>query len=113
MRPACERIAGEAFKRVLLRNAWRAVGPAQRTDVLARCLDEWFFERRERRAEAAAGEGEADPRVPLARRRRLRRACGRAARDGPEAGADGRRVEIGASRHVYPPEPVVGTAVRP
>ncbi len=45
VQPACERIAGEAFKRVLLRNAWRALGPAQRTDVLARCLDDWFFER--------------------------------------------------------------------
>jgi NTE family protein len=41
--PFVARISGRSFKRKLLRNAWRALGPPTRTDVLAKALDAWWF----------------------------------------------------------------------
>lgn len=41
--PLVKSIAGSSMKVELLRNAWRAVGPRSRTDVLAHVLDQRFF----------------------------------------------------------------------
>ncbi|SNX55945.1 NTE family protein [Streptomyces sp. TLI_55] len=41
--PTLERITSLSLKKALLRGLWRTLGPATRTDLLARRLDEWFF----------------------------------------------------------------------
>lgn len=42
-RPIVNHVSGRSLTRKLFRNAWRSVGPATCTTVLARCLDDWFF----------------------------------------------------------------------
>lgn len=41
--PLVEKIRGRSFARKLLGGAWRTIGPATRTDVLANALDDWWF----------------------------------------------------------------------
>ncbi|NBM21307.1 patatin-like phospholipase family protein, partial [Streptomyces sp. GC420] len=41
--PVVERVSSRSLKRALIRGAWRTLGPATRTELLARRLDEWFF----------------------------------------------------------------------
>lgn len=45
--PLVERISSRSLKRALLRGVWQTIGPTTRTDLLARHLDEWFFEQTE------------------------------------------------------------------
>ncbi|MGI5429497.1 patatin-like phospholipase family protein [Streptomyces sp. CA-179760] len=45
--PVVDRISSRSLKRALLRGLWRTLGPTTRTDLLARRLDEWFFEKAE------------------------------------------------------------------
>ncbi|MGX1563554.1 patatin-like phospholipase family protein [Streptomyces sp. NPDC055506] len=45
--PVVDRISSRSLKRALLRGLWRTIGPTTRTDLLARRLDEWFFEKAE------------------------------------------------------------------
>ncbi|MCD7442482.1 patatin-like phospholipase family protein [Streptomyces lincolnensis] len=45
--PLVDRLASRSLKRALVRGLWRTLGPTTRTDLLARRLDEWFFERAE------------------------------------------------------------------
>ncbi|CCK25542.1 hypothetical protein BN159_1163 [Streptomyces davaonensis JCM 4913] len=42
--PAIEQISSHSLKKALLRGLWRTVGPMTRTELLARRLDEWFFD---------------------------------------------------------------------
>jgi NTE family protein len=42
--PLVERISRRSLKAALVRGLWRTVGKETRTDVLARRLDEWFFD---------------------------------------------------------------------
>ena len=43
LRPFIDRISQKSLTGALVRNAWRAVGPKTRTDVLARVFDDWFL----------------------------------------------------------------------
>ncbi|MFC9508292.1 patatin-like phospholipase family protein [Streptomyces sp. NPDC057002] len=45
--PVVDRVSSRSLKRALLRGLWRTLGPTTRTDLLARRLDEWFFEKSE------------------------------------------------------------------
>ncbi|MFC9681574.1 patatin-like phospholipase family protein [Streptomyces sp. NPDC056948] len=45
--PVVDRVSTRSLKRALLRGLWRTLGPTTRTDLLARRLDEWFFEKAE------------------------------------------------------------------
>ena len=45
-RPVVQRVSSGSLSLKLLRNVWRTIGPGTRTTVLARALDDWFFERR-------------------------------------------------------------------
>jgi NTE family protein len=42
--PAVARVAGRSLKNALLLRAWRALGSDNRTDLLARQMDAWFFD---------------------------------------------------------------------
>jgi NTE family protein len=42
--PLIERISTRSLKMSLVRGLWRVIGPRTRTDLLARRLDEWFFD---------------------------------------------------------------------
>ncbi|MGX1880524.1 patatin-like phospholipase family protein [Streptomyces sp. NPDC055287] len=42
--PVVERISSRSFKRALLRGLWRTLGPMTRTELLAKRMDEWFFD---------------------------------------------------------------------
>lgn len=42
--PVIGRISSRSLKKALLRGLWRTVGPMTRTELLARRLDEWFFD---------------------------------------------------------------------
>ena len=42
--PTIEKISSRSLKKALLRGLWRTVGSSTRTDLLARRLDEWFFD---------------------------------------------------------------------
>lgn len=42
--PVVERVSSQSFKKALLRGLWRTLGPTTRTELLARRLDEWFFD---------------------------------------------------------------------
>ncbi|MFE5563026.1 patatin-like phospholipase family protein [Streptomyces sp. NPDC056544] len=42
--PVVERVSSRSLKGELVRGLWRTLGPATRTDLLARRLDEWFFQ---------------------------------------------------------------------
>jgi len=45
-RPIVDHVSRGSLTSKLFRNAWRTVGPATRTTVLARALDDWFFDKR-------------------------------------------------------------------
>ncbi|WP_251070355.1 patatin-like phospholipase family protein [Streptomyces sp. ISL-96] len=42
--PVVERVSSRSLKRAIVRGLWRTLGPTNRTEVLARRLDEWFFD---------------------------------------------------------------------
>ncbi|MGW7195905.1 patatin-like phospholipase family protein [Streptomyces chryseus] len=42
--PVVTRVSTRSFKRSLLRGLWRTIGPTTRTELMARRLDEWFFD---------------------------------------------------------------------
>ena len=42
--PLVERVTTTSLKSKLIRNVWRAVGPRNRTDVLAWAFDDWWFD---------------------------------------------------------------------
>ncbi|MFF6782747.1 patatin-like phospholipase family protein [Streptomyces sp. NPDC012510] len=42
--PVVEHVSSQSLKRTLLRDVWRTLGPTTRTDLLARHLDDWFFD---------------------------------------------------------------------
>lgn len=42
--PVIERVSSRSFKRSLVRGLWRTLGPMTRTELLAKRLDEWFFD---------------------------------------------------------------------
>ncbi|MFF7445581.1 MULTISPECIES: patatin-like phospholipase family protein [unclassified Streptomyces] len=42
--PTISKISSRSLKKALLRGLWRTVGSATRTELLARRLDEWFFD---------------------------------------------------------------------
>ncbi|MER7491150.1 Patatin [Streptomyces pharetrae CZA14] len=42
--PLVDRVSSRSLKGALVRGAWRTLGPTTRTDLLARRLDEWFFQ---------------------------------------------------------------------
>lgn len=42
--PLMDRVSRSSLKWKLLRNIWRTIGPANRTDLLAWAFDEWFFD---------------------------------------------------------------------
>ncbi|MGW7051684.1 patatin-like phospholipase family protein [Streptomyces sp. NPDC054887] len=42
--PVLRRVSSRSFKRALLRGLWRTAGPTTRTELMARRLDEWFFD---------------------------------------------------------------------
>ena len=42
--PLVERVTNASLKSKLIRNVWRAVGPRNRTDVLAWAFDDWWFD---------------------------------------------------------------------
>ncbi|MEU6378987.1 patatin-like phospholipase family protein [Streptomyces sp. NPDC046909] len=42
--PTIGKISSHSLKKALLRGLWRTAGPSTRTDLLARRLDEWFFD---------------------------------------------------------------------
>lgn len=42
--PVIERISSRSLKRALVQGLWRTLGPMTRTDLLAKRLDEWFFQ---------------------------------------------------------------------
>jgi NTE family protein len=44
--PLVKRISARSLKVALVRGAWRTLGPGTRTELLARRLDEWFFDGR-------------------------------------------------------------------
>ncbi|HSX96892.1 MAG TPA: patatin-like phospholipase family protein, partial [Streptomyces sp.] len=43
--PVVDHVSSRSLKRTLLRDVWRTLGPATRTDLLARHLDDWFLGR--------------------------------------------------------------------
>lgn len=42
--PLVDRVSSRSLKGALVRGVWRTLGPTTRTDLLARRLDEWFFQ---------------------------------------------------------------------
>jgi NTE family protein len=42
-RPLVEAVSARSLEGTLFRNVWRAIGPATRTTLLARYLDQWFY----------------------------------------------------------------------
>lgn len=42
--PMTKRVTSASLKAKLIRNVWRAIGPRNRTDVLARAFDDWWFD---------------------------------------------------------------------
>ncbi|MET9507940.1 patatin-like phospholipase family protein [Streptomyces flavidovirens] len=42
--PVVERVSSRSLKRSLVRGLWRTLGPMTRTELLAKRLDEWFFD---------------------------------------------------------------------
>lgn len=47
VRPLERRLTGRSLTWSLVRGMWRTIGPATRTDLLARRFDEWFFDGRQ------------------------------------------------------------------